>query len=148
MGCSYKKFTPKNHSPPEVLTDGTLEDTEPEGVSKNSSSGSTNHSPQGRKVGSATLDPAEFKDTEPEEMSANSEGGSLTQEIQRSGSTDSLSDKRIIRERWAGEEIVIYPEKYVKEFIKKLKEVNINKTGKTLIIPMKDFNELAGEALI
>lgn len=33
----------------------------------------------------------------------------------------------------------------VKEFIRLLKEENINKTGKTLIISMGRFNELAGD---
>ena len=36
---------------------------------------------------------------------------------------------------------------HVKEFIKRLKEININKTGKTLIIPMDKFNKLAGPKL-
>lgn len=42
----------------------------------------------------------------------------------------------------------IYLEEDVKEFIKLLKEHNINKTGKTLILPMEQFNKLAGEQLV
>ena len=44
--------------------------------------------------------------------------------------------------------IVVFKTKDVKEFIKRLKEENINKTGKTLIIPMKEFDKLAGDDLI
>lgn len=38
--------------------------------------------------------------------------------------------------------------KDIEKFIRDLKKMNINKTGKTLIIPMKDFDKRVGEGLL
>ena len=67
-----------------------------------------NNSPQGRKVGSATLDPAELKDKEPKDNGSILADGSDTQR-----GTSSLSDKIFVTWRTK----VLYA-KDVKEFVK------------------------------
>ena len=73
-----------------------------------------NHSPQGHKVGLATGNPAKFKDTEPEEISNDKLDNHSTS---GSDNASSLSDKKCYAYN-----AVWYPEKDVKEFVKKVKE--------------------------